>query len=108
MTTRVAAVSWGVPLYINARTGGSPKSGAINRDLAIAVRETGLAIATGSMSPYLKDPSTADTFTPMRRLNPDGFVMANLNPALTACDLQITGSLRAFLDHPPRPKGERR
>ncbi|MER6092064.1 type 2 isopentenyl-diphosphate Delta-isomerase [Streptomyces bluensis] len=82
--TSFAGLEWQVPLYINAMTGGSEKTGEINRDLAIAARETGLPIATGSMSPYLKDPSTAGTFTPMRREHPDGFVMANINATATA------------------------
>ncbi len=39
--TSFAGLSWPVPLYVNAMTGGSPRTGAINRDLAIAARETG-------------------------------------------------------------------
>ncbi|MFE3824536.1 type 2 isopentenyl-diphosphate Delta-isomerase [Streptomyces sp. NPDC059092] len=84
LRTGFAGLEWPVPLYINAMTGGSEKTGEINRDLAIAARETGLPIATGSMSPYLKDPSTAGTFTPVRREHPDGFVMANINATATA------------------------
>ncbi|WP_217178381.1 type 2 isopentenyl-diphosphate Delta-isomerase [Streptomyces sp. AC495_CC817] len=83
LATHFAGVGWPVPLYINAMTGGSPRTGEINRDLAIAARETGLPIATGSMSPYLKDPGTASTFTPVRREHPDGFVLANLNAEAT-------------------------
>lgn len=83
LETRFAGLHWPVPLYINAMTGGSAKTGEINRDLAIAARETGLPIATGSMSPYLKDPGTAPTFTPVRREHPDGFVLANLNATAT-------------------------
>lgn len=81
--TSFAGWTWPVPLYINAMTGGSRKTGEINRDLAIAARETGLAIATGSMSPYLKDPACADTYTPVRQQHPDGFVMANINANAT-------------------------
>lgn len=84
LRTRFAGLEWQVPLYINAMTGGSEKTGEINRDLAIAARETGLPIATGSMSPFLKDPSTAGTFTAVRREHPDGFVMANINATATA------------------------
>lgn len=79
LTTEFAGVVWPAPLYINAMTGGSEKTGEINRLLAIAARETGLPMATGSMSPYLKDPSTAETFATVRRHHPDGFVMANVN-----------------------------
>uniref|UniRef100_A0AAU2K061 Isopentenyl-diphosphate delta-isomerase n=1 Tax=Streptomyces sp. NBC_00049 TaxID=2903617 RepID=A0AAU2K061_9ACTN len=83
LRTCFAGLGWPVPLYINAMTGGSTMTGEINRDLAIAAHATGLPIASGSMSPYLKDPSTASTFTPLRRRNPDGFVMANLNANAT-------------------------
>ncbi|GAB3949607.1 type 2 isopentenyl-diphosphate Delta-isomerase [Streptomyces sparsus] len=83
LRTRIADHTWQAPLYINAMTGGSPKTAQINRDLATAARETGLAIATGSMSPYLKDPATADTFTTVRTQHPHGFVMANVNPDTT-------------------------
>ena len=40
-------------------TGGSDKSYEINRDLAIAARETGLLMASGSVSAGLKHPETA-------------------------------------------------
>lgn len=79
LATQFAGIEWQVPLYINAMTGGSVKTGAINRDLAIAARETGVPIATGSMSAYFADESTAGTFSVMRRENPDGFIMANIN-----------------------------
>ncbi|WP_221360421.1 type 2 isopentenyl-diphosphate Delta-isomerase [Streptomyces beigongshangae] len=83
LRTDIAGRTWQTPLYINAMTGGTPKTAQINRDLATAARETGLAIATGSMSPYLKDPTTADTFTTVRTHHPHGFVMANVNPDTT-------------------------
>ncbi|MEU4796695.1 type 2 isopentenyl-diphosphate Delta-isomerase [Streptomyces sp. NPDC023327] len=84
LRTQFGGLDWPVPLYINAMTGGSTRTGEINRDLAIAAHETGVPIASGSMSPYLKNPSTADTFTPLRHHNPQGFVMANVNTTATA------------------------
>ncbi|MDN3294890.1 type 2 isopentenyl-diphosphate Delta-isomerase [Streptomyces ficellus] len=83
LRTRFGGLDWPLPLYINAMTGGTPKTGEINQGLAIAARETGIPIASGSMSPYLKDASTAATFTPLRELNPHGFVMANVNTNAT-------------------------
>lgn len=79
LATSFAGIAWQVPLYINAMTGGSTKTGVINRNLAIAARETGVPLASGSMSAYFKDPSCADTFSVLRTENPDGFVMANIN-----------------------------
>jgi isopentenyl-diphosphate Delta-isomerase len=83
LATRFGGIEWQVPLYINAMTGGSPSTGVINRDLAIAARETGVSVATGSMSPYFADASVADTFGVMRKENPDGFILANINANAT-------------------------
>ncbi|QDY75197.1 type 2 isopentenyl-diphosphate Delta-isomerase [Streptomyces qinzhouensis] len=85
LATSFAGIDWRVPIYINAMTGGSVKTGVINRDLAVAARETGVPIASGSMNAYLKDPSCAGTFSVLREENPDGFVMANIN-ATTSVD----------------------
>ncbi|GAA3677390.1 type 2 isopentenyl-diphosphate Delta-isomerase [Lentzea roselyniae] len=104
LTTRFAGVEWNTPLYINAMTGGSTKTGDINRDLAIAARETGVAIASGSMSAYLKDPASAPTFRVLRDENPDGFVMANINAnasvahARQAVDLLAADALQIHLN----------
>ncbi|MFD3701055.1 type 2 isopentenyl-diphosphate Delta-isomerase [Streptomyces sp. NPDC058646] len=83
LATAFAGISWQVPLYINAMTGGTARTGAINRDLAVAARETGVPIASGSMHAYFKDPSCVDTFRVLRRENPHGFVMANVNATAT-------------------------
>ncbi|GEM33313.1 isopentenyl-diphosphate delta-isomerase [Nocardia neocaledoniensis NBRC 108232] len=75
----VAGKQWDTPLYVNAMTGGSAKTGEINRKLAVAARETGIPIAAGSMSAFFRDPAVADTYRVLRRENPHGFVMANVN-----------------------------
>ncbi|MFD4640238.1 type 2 isopentenyl-diphosphate Delta-isomerase [Lentzea sp. NPDC058436] len=84
LATGFAGIGWSVPLYVNAMTGGSARTGDINRDLAIVARETGVPIASGSMSAFLRDPSTASTFRVLRDENPHGFVMANVNANATA------------------------
>lgn len=84
LATRFGGIEWPVPVYINAMTGGSEKTGLINRNLAIAARETGVAVATGSMSAYFADATTAETFRVMRRENPGGFIIANVNANATA------------------------
>lgn len=78
LSTHVAGARWPLPFYINAMTGGSDTTGRINRDLAIAARETGLPIASGSISIALNDPSLLPTFRVIRDENPDGFIMANI------------------------------
>jgi isopentenyl-diphosphate delta-isomerase len=79
LATAFAGIVWRAPLYVNAMTGGTANTGAINRDLAIAARETGVAIASGSVSAYFRDESCADTFRVLRTRNPHGFVLANVN-----------------------------
>ncbi|CCK32332.1 Isopentenyl-diphosphate delta-isomerase [Streptomyces davaonensis JCM 4913] len=83
LATTFAGLGWPVPLYINAMTGGSERTGAINRDLGIAARETGVPIASGSMSAYFKNPDCAGTFSVLREENPRGFVIANVNATAT-------------------------
>lgn len=116
LATRFGGIEWRVPLCINAMTGGSAKTGVINRDLAIAARETGVPIATGSMSAYFADPSVADTFSVMRRENPDGFIMANVNATATvekarrAIDLMQANALQIHLNviqETVMPEGDR-
>lgn len=116
LVTRFGGMEWTVPLYINAMTGGSVRTGAINRDLAIAARETGVPIATGSMSAYFADEAVADTFSVLRRENPDGFVMANINAnasvekARRAVDLLEADALQIHLNviqETVMPEGDR-
>ncbi|MFK4071309.1 type 2 isopentenyl-diphosphate Delta-isomerase [Streptomyces sp. NPDC029674] len=116
LATTFAGISWPVPLYINAMTGGSVSTGVINRDLAIAARETGVAVASGSMSAYFKDPSCADTFSVLRKENPDGFVLANVNAtastdkAQRAIDLVSADALQIHINtaqETPMPEGDR-
>ncbi|MGV0816084.1 type 2 isopentenyl-diphosphate Delta-isomerase [Mycolicibacterium boenickei] len=81
-----AGLSAQVPIFINAMTGGSEETGILNRQLAIAARETGLPIAAGSMSAYFSDCRSAETYRVLRQENPSGIVMANIN-ATTPVDL---------------------
>ncbi|HFU4448263.1 TPA: type 2 isopentenyl-diphosphate Delta-isomerase [Streptococcus suis] len=66
------------PFYINAMTGGSAKTGEINRTLGILAHYTGVPIAAGSLSAAMKDPNLLDTFSVLRKENPKGLIFANL------------------------------
>lgn len=77
------------PFYIEAMTGGSERTGKINRQLATIAKETGIAMAVGSQSIALKDTSAYQSFEIVRKLNPDGFIMANLGAGKTAQDAQF-------------------
>lgn len=78
LSTKVGDLSFEHPFFINAMTGGSEHAKSINQRLAILARETGLAIASGSMSIALNDPSTIDSFKIIRKESPNGLVFANL------------------------------
>ncbi len=74
------------PFYINGMTGGTEHTSHINQQLAIAARQTGLAMACGSVSIALDDPSCAESFRVIRRENPDGVVMANIGVGRSPAD----------------------
>jgi len=76
-------LDWPVPLYINGMTGGTAHTATINRALAIAARETGVPIASGSTGILHREPAAIPSFRVLRDLNPDGFVLANVNANLT-------------------------
>lgn len=67
-----------LPFFINAMTGGSQQAKIINQRLAQLAQAFHLPMATGSMSIALKDPSWVETFTVIRNVNPNGFLIANL------------------------------
>ena len=58
-------------------TGGSEKAARINRTLAEAAQEVGLAMCVGSQRAAIQDPSLAKTFQ-VRRFAPDILLFANL------------------------------
>ncbi|HJG80562.1 MAG TPA: type 2 isopentenyl-diphosphate Delta-isomerase [Brevibacterium senegalense] len=77
---------WETPFYVNGMTGGTHRTARVNRQLAIAARETGMPMACGSVSVALDEPATAAGFTVIREENPDGFVLANLGVGRPADD----------------------
>lgn len=77
-STTLAGLAFSSPFFINAITGGSQLTTQINQRLAALARETGLAMATGSVSIAMKDPQAAESFKIIRRENPRGLVFANL------------------------------
>lgn len=83
LSVDILGSTWAMPFYINGMTGGSEFTGSINRALAIAAAETGIALASGSMSAYFRDPSSAPSFTVLREENPHGFLLANLSANAT-------------------------
>jgi len=104
------------PFFINAMTGGSPKTKEINRDLAEIAQACDLMMATGSVSAALKDSSVSDTFTVVREAFPNGFLLANIGAgspvenAQRAIDLFQADALQIHLNAPQElvmPEGDR-
>lgn len=65
------------PLLISSMTGGTEEAGKINRTLAEAAQETGIAMGLGSQRAAIEDPSLSTTFQ-VRHNAPDILLFANL------------------------------
>lgn len=65
------------PLLISCMTGGTEEARVINRNLARAAEECGVAVGVGSQRRALEDPATADSFR-MRPFAPTVPLLANL------------------------------
>lgn len=65
------------PLLISCMTGGTEVASRINRNLALAAEETGIAVGVGSQRKALEDTSTRDSFE-MRQAAPTVPILANL------------------------------
>jgi isopentenyl-diphosphate delta-isomerase len=66
-----------VPVLISSMTGGTHEAAAINRSLATAAQETGVAMGVGSQRAAIEDSELASTFQ-VRRYAPDILLLANL------------------------------
>lgn len=105
-STSAAGLQMQAPFFINAMTGGTAETGKINRILGILGCLTKIPVASGSVSVALKDPSVAETFTVIRKENPDGIVFANLGAhhdvenAKRAVDLLEANALQIHLNAP--------
>ncbi len=71
-------------MLINALTGGTESSYNINKALAGLARQFGIAMAVGSMTIALEEPSTLKSFVVAREENPDGILIANCSANLKA------------------------
>lgn len=116
LTTKLGEMEFSVPFFINAMTGGSEWTGKLNQNLAILARETDLAIATGSISAALKHPEFTDSYSIIRKENPNGLVFANLGAghgaenAKRVIDLVQADALQIHLNAPQEvvmPEGDR-
>lgn len=116
ISTSWAGATHSLPFYINGMTGGSKFTKQFNDLLSKLAHETGLAMASGSVSVALKEPEVSDSFTIIRKNNPNGFVIANLGAhhdlenAKRAVDLLQANALQIHLNTPQEvvmPEGDR-
>ncbi|KXT78005.1 type 2 isopentenyl-diphosphate Delta-isomerase [Streptococcus sp. DD13] len=116
LETRIAGLEFAFPFFVNAITGGSERAYEVNHRLARLARETGIALASGSVSAAMKDPSLARSFQVLRKENPDGVIFANLGAhhtldnAKKAVDLLEADALQLHVNAPQEmvmPEGDR-
>lgn len=76
------------PIYINAMTGGSDKTEALNRKLARIARVFSLPMAVGSQHAALDDNKLESSYRVVREENPDGFIIGNVGANASVEDAQ--------------------
>jgi isopentenyl-diphosphate delta-isomerase len=77
LRTQIFGRSLQAPILISSMTGGTSQAGEINRALALAAQETGVAMGLGSQRAALEQPELAPTFQ-VRRYAPGVLLFANL------------------------------
>lgn len=80
------------PFFINAITGGSPRTDMLNEQLAYVATKTGLAFETGSQSVGLKFKDSAKGFKKLRENYPLDLLIGNLGAgnSLENCQKALT------------------
>lgn len=92
------------PLIINAMTGGAEGLESFNKIFAIAARECGVALAVGSQTAAIKNPTVKHTFKIVRDYNPQGLILANVSAladpkeALEAVEMVEADALQLHLN----------
>ena len=116
LSTNLDEMTFSAPFFINAMSGGSDWTGKLNQKLGVVARETGLAIATGSISAGLKHPEFEQSYKTIRQENPNGLVFANLGAghdsenAKRAIDMIQADALQIHINAPQEvvmPEGDR-
>ncbi len=77
LSVRFLGYSLKAPLLISCMTGGTGQAARINRNLAAAAQEAGIAIGVGSQRKAIEDPAQAESFQ-IRSSAPDVPILANL------------------------------
>ena len=78
LTTKFLNTSLNFPIMIAGMTGGCELGGQVNRNLAIAAQEAGIAMGVGSQREALENSDFVETFAIARREAPDAFLVSNI------------------------------
>ncbi|MCT6807547.1 MAG: type 2 isopentenyl-diphosphate Delta-isomerase [Lactobacillus panisapium] len=96
ISTKMFGKTVSAPFFINAMTGGSKKSFAINQALGKIAQQTHIALALGSASILVKEADQLDSFIIARQENPNGVLLANINAKTSVRDAEkIIAELQA-------------
>ncbi|KUO97438.1 type 2 isopentenyl-diphosphate Delta-isomerase [Ferroacidibacillus organovorans] len=88
LDTMLGGLALSHPLLINAMTGGSTRTGEVNRELAQAAAETGAAMAVGSQHAALVNGQLQASFRIVRETNPHGVIFANVGADVSLYDME--------------------
>ncbi len=77
LSTELFGKRLAAPLLVSSMTGGAPEAAAINRTLAFAAQQAGIAMGVGSQRAAIEHPELAETFQ-VRPFAPDVLLFANL------------------------------
>src|SRR5205085_6037109 len=66
------------PIFISSLTGGHPDVTSINRNLARAAEQYGLALGVGSQRAAIVNPEVASSYAVTRQYAPNAFLIANI------------------------------
>ena len=78
LSTEVFGKKLNSPLFITAITGGHPKAKEVNRQLAVAAENHGIALGVGSQRAACEHPELEDTYTVVRENAPDCLLVGNI------------------------------
>ncbi|MEX0345360.1 MAG: type 2 isopentenyl-diphosphate Delta-isomerase [Rhizobiaceae bacterium] len=86
------------PIMIAGMTGGHPGTEKVNRNLAIAAAECGVAIGLGSQRVALADPGLCQTFAVARDHAPKAFLCGNIGISQIANRLIGAREIKSLID----------
>ena len=78
LSTSVFGKKLDSPLFITAITGGHPAAKEVNKQLAIAAENNGIALGVGSQRAACEHPELADTYSVVRENAPDCLLVGNI------------------------------